>query len=371
MSRKSKRRRNRFGPAAAPGAIESAAFEFVDDRTAGATAADFVVAGSEAEAATADVPAVQEAAAATPTAGAIETRSAPVAPMAAPVAAMAAPFAAPVVAQRTLGEMLIAAREARGLTLEEASARTRISIPTLRNLEGDRFEAMAAAAYARGFLRSYGAFLRLDVGALLQQYEKLTGTTVETAVPESWEPEVRRSESSLPRWAMWVAAVMGIVVVAGGVVYGVRSRQSAGTGGDLKQIEAELRAAQTETATTTASAPAPAAVEVSSPAALPATLNAIHTAAPIASAEDTSAPVHETQATASAGTSRGVVTDMVQVETPPPPEASTATAAAPAPALVADANPAAATGDAGLAPAATALASADGLVLTVTARDSC
>jgi hypothetical protein len=93
-------------------------------------------------------------------------------------------------------------------------------------------------------------------------------------------------------------------------------------------------------------------------------LNAIHTAPPIAPAEDTSAPVQETQAVASAGNSRGVITDMVQVATPPPPVESSATAAAPAPALVAAANPAGATDDAGLVPT-------DGLVLTVTARDSC
>jgi len=61
-----------------------------------------------------------------------------------------------------LGSLLVRAREARGLTLEDAERDTRISRRYLQALETEQFEVIPAPVYARGFLRSYSQYLGLD-----------------------------------------------------------------------------------------------------------------------------------------------------------------------------------------------------------------
>ena len=61
-----------------------------------------------------------------------------------------------------LGSLLTRAREARGLTLEDAERDTRISRRYLQALESEQFEVIPAPVYARGFLRSYSQYLGID-----------------------------------------------------------------------------------------------------------------------------------------------------------------------------------------------------------------
>jgi transcriptional regulator with XRE-family HTH domain len=61
-----------------------------------------------------------------------------------------------------LSETLKAAREARGLTLEDAAHATRIPVPRLRQLETGNYAAFGNMAYARGFIRLYGRYLEVD-----------------------------------------------------------------------------------------------------------------------------------------------------------------------------------------------------------------
>ena len=69
-----------------------------------------------------------------------------------------------------IGERLIEAREARGLTLEDAERDTRISQRYLQALEAETFNVIPAPVYARGFLRSYSQYLGLETGPLLARF---------------------------------------------------------------------------------------------------------------------------------------------------------------------------------------------------------
>ncbi|MGI8926081.1 MAG: helix-turn-helix domain-containing protein [Tepidiformaceae bacterium] len=71
-----------------------------------------------------------------------------------------------------LGSWLIRAREARGLTLEDAERDTRISRRYLQALEGEQFEVIPAPVYARGFLRSYSQYLGLDPQEILALFPR-------------------------------------------------------------------------------------------------------------------------------------------------------------------------------------------------------
>ena len=74
-----------------------------------------------------------------------------------------------------IGQQLRAAREAKGLTLEDAERATRIRARYLVALEADDFTALPSEIQARGFLRNYAQFLGLPAAAFIADYAKLTG----------------------------------------------------------------------------------------------------------------------------------------------------------------------------------------------------
>jgi cytoskeleton protein RodZ len=146
---------------------------------------------------------------------------------------------------QTLGELLQQARESRGLSVEETSARTRISLKMLGYLENDRYGEFAADAYAKGFLRNYGKFLGLDVDMLVRRYETISGR-VTPAAPAVWE-EVVEKPRARKRWKPKRRSVTGFAVIAvvatcAWVLWsraGAKLRPTPG----LQQIENQLRAA--------------------------------------------------------------------------------------------------------------------------------
>jgi transcriptional regulator with XRE-family HTH domain len=86
-----------------------------------------------------------------------------------------------------LGSLLTRAREARGLTLEDAERDTRISRRYLQALEAEQFEVIPAPVYARGFLRSYSQYLGLDPAEALAMF------------PREEDPEYQRvAEATTP-----------------------------------------------------------------------------------------------------------------------------------------------------------------------------
>src|SRR3990170_6808885 len=66
-----------------------------------------------------------------------------------------------------LGETLQRARQARGITVEDAERATRIPRRYLEALEQENFSILPAPVYARGFLRSYAGYLGLNPADLL------------------------------------------------------------------------------------------------------------------------------------------------------------------------------------------------------------
>src|SRR5215210_2101001 len=90
-----------------------------------------------------------------------------------------------------LGSLLIRAREARGLTLEDAERDTRISRRYLQALESEQFEVIPAPVYARGFLRS-------DSHAQPQRASKETPVSPVSAARPTWRTPAPTQEAALP-----------------------------------------------------------------------------------------------------------------------------------------------------------------------------
>jgi flagellar biosynthesis protein FlhG len=68
------------------------------------------------------------------------------------------------------GEILKQLREARSIELLDISQRTKISVAHLRAIEEERWDAMPAPVYLRGFLVEFARFLRLDVGQVTRTF---------------------------------------------------------------------------------------------------------------------------------------------------------------------------------------------------------
>jgi flagellar biosynthesis protein FlhG len=68
------------------------------------------------------------------------------------------------------GDLLKQLREARSIELLDISQRTKISVAHLRAIEEERWDAMPAPVYLRGFLVEFARFLRLDVGQVTRTF---------------------------------------------------------------------------------------------------------------------------------------------------------------------------------------------------------
>lgn len=69
----------------------------------------------------------------------------------------------------SFGQKLIAAREKRGLSIEDAAHETRITAQRLRYLESVNIAAFGSMTYARSFIRQYSDFLEVDATEILEE----------------------------------------------------------------------------------------------------------------------------------------------------------------------------------------------------------
>jgi len=73
----------------------------------------------------------------------------------------------------SLGQELKQEREKRGISLEEISRVTRISLRFLQAIENDNFEALPGGFFNKAFLRAYLNYLGIDEKAILSRYPHL------------------------------------------------------------------------------------------------------------------------------------------------------------------------------------------------------
>lgn len=118
-------------------------------------------------------------------------------------------------AANTVGQRLRAAREARGQTLDEVAAVTRIPIRHLRAIEDSRFEELPAPTYSVGFGRAYATAVGLDAAEIGRDLRvQLGGAPRPTQIsPEYYEPTDPSRTPSSP--LVWIAAGIAVVLVVG------------------------------------------------------------------------------------------------------------------------------------------------------------
>ena len=88
----------------------------------------------------------------------------------------------------TVGQRLREAREAKGLSVEDIAAQTRIPTRHLTSLEESDWDKLPAATYSIGFAKNYAAAIGLDRTEIGDQLRaEMGGTRLPTAFPEVYE----------------------------------------------------------------------------------------------------------------------------------------------------------------------------------------
>ena len=114
----------------------------------------------------------------------------------------------------TAGERLRAAREAKGMSIEEIASTTRIPTRHLESLENANWTALPAPTYSIGFARNYATAVGLDRGEIADQLRAEMGTDLPahySTVTESVEPV--DNDRSMPKGIVF-GAIAVVVLIA-------------------------------------------------------------------------------------------------------------------------------------------------------------
>jgi cytoskeletal protein RodZ len=114
----------------------------------------------------------------------------------------------------TAGERLRAAREEKGLGLDDVAAQTRIPRRHLESLELGEWSRLPAQTYTIGFARSYAGVVGVDRAEIADQLRaEMGGQGPAAASTEVFEPA--DPARSMPKWLVLaaIAAVILLVLV--------------------------------------------------------------------------------------------------------------------------------------------------------------
>ena len=124
----------------------------------------------------------------------------------------------PQIDQVTLpGEILKAAREAKGLTIEEMSAISNLTKQVIRGIEANAYDDLAGLSFVRGYLKLYAKKLGVDETTVLEPFDAWKraeqGESVGDQKPRGFDSNASK-ESEMGAPSMRWYAIGGVVLVA-------------------------------------------------------------------------------------------------------------------------------------------------------------
>jgi cytoskeleton protein RodZ len=155
----------------------------------------------------------------------------------------------------SFGENLQREREMRGVTLEEISSATKISVRFLQAIEAGEFAKLPGGIFTRSFIRAYAKYLGLDEEPVLAEYQLAAQPKPDVDLHRiiATRP-VSREGSRTPVLALLVAAAM----LSGGYALFHYSRRAAeGPGPPANPVRVSAGPAQAAAPAQEASKPAP------------------------------------------------------------------------------------------------------------------
>jgi cytoskeletal protein RodZ len=120
----------------------------------------------------------------------------------------------------SLGEKLRLAREARGITLSEVSAQTRIATRYLEAIEENNYKPLPGGVFNKGFIKAYAKYVGVDEQEALSDYAKIMAVHAESEDEGDRyrRPMVMTDESRRSSWSSMIFAVIILVLMTGGIL---------------------------------------------------------------------------------------------------------------------------------------------------------
>lgn len=118
----------------------------------------------------------------------------------------------------TFGENLRREREMRGVSLEEISDATKISMRALRAMEEDQFDKLPGGIFTRSFIRAYAKYLGLDEEKIMAEFQLVAPASAQQAdlhkiSQQRTPPPETKSRAGL------ITALIVVLMAAGGFGY--------------------------------------------------------------------------------------------------------------------------------------------------------
>ncbi|ACX76113.1 conserved hypothetical protein [Fibrobacter succinogenes subsp. succinogenes S85] len=128
-----------------------------------------------------------------------------------------------------LGDFLARVRESQGLTIEDLSERTKISVKMLHFIESSDWKSLPVEAYVRSYLNSVSSKLGLDTKAILKMYAEEVGSSYEVreAEPIKNIAPMTEEEKKPRSKAVPIAIVVILVLLVVGLHFVTRENSSS------------------------------------------------------------------------------------------------------------------------------------------------
>ena len=105
----------------------------------------------------------------------------------------------------------------RGVTLQEISAATKISVRFLKSIENEEFSRLPGGIFNRSFVRAYARYLGLDEDPLLEEYQLAARTQGDVDLSQFSPPKIHSRPERHSRHSLW-AGVIAIGLLALGYI---------------------------------------------------------------------------------------------------------------------------------------------------------
>lgn len=112
----------------------------------------------------------------------------------------------------SLGEQLSSAREERAISLEQAARTLHLDKAVVAALEAEQFEALGAAVFVKGHLRSYAELLGLSPDDVIETYRQLDPTIDE--LPATVDRQQWSGRVNVALWSFWAMVIVAALLVA-------------------------------------------------------------------------------------------------------------------------------------------------------------
>jgi cytoskeleton protein RodZ len=130
----------------------------------------------------------------------------------------------------TLGEKLRLAREARGITLSEVAAQTRIAARYLEAIEEDNYKPLPGGVFNKGFIKAYAKYVGVDEQEALNDYARIVSSQSDSQDDDLSKPRrstVMTDDRNRSSLSSLIFAVIILALMSGGIYLLVQWYRSA------------------------------------------------------------------------------------------------------------------------------------------------